>query len=146
MVGRHEITDVAWARIEPLLPKDPPRGGRRADHRKILNGILFRERTNIPWADLPERYGPWQTVYNRFRLWSLDGTREKILAHIVVKDDSVGAVVWEVSVDSSVVRAHQHAAGARPQLPEDQKGPARLTDTPRRPPGRRKSSGGPSVG
>jgi transposase len=138
MVGRHEITDSAWARIEPLLPKNPPRGGRWRDHRVVLNGILFRERTGIPWADLPERYGPWQTVYNRFRLWSLDGTWEKILAHVVVKDDSVGAVEWEVSIDSSIMRAHQHAAGARHLPPKDQKGPARSTDTPGRPPRKRR--------
>lgn len=112
----------------------------------VLNGILFRERTGVPWADLPERYGPWQTVYNRFRRWSLDGTWEKILAQVVVKDDSVGAVEWEVSVDSSIVRAHQHAAGARHLPPKDKKGPARSTDTPRRPPGRRRRSGGPAAG
>ena len=146
MVGRHEITDKAWARIEPLLPKNPPRGGRWADHRTVLNGILWRERTGVPWPDLPERYGPWKTVYNRFRRWSLDGTWERILEHVVVKDDSVGTVVWEVSVDSSVVRAHQHAAGARHRTPQDPKGPPRSTDTRGRPPGRRKGSAGPAAG
>jgi transposase len=106
------LTDVAWARIEPLLPGDG--GGRRwRDHRQVINGILWKLRTGAPWRDLPERYGPWKTCHERLRRWSADGTWDGILDEVIVKDDSVGQVEWVFSVDSSIVRAHQHAAGAR---------------------------------
>src|SRR5262249_41556657 len=74
-------------------------------------------RTGAPWRDLPERYGPWKTAHERLRLWTKDGTWQKILDKVIVKDDSVGDVEWVISVDSSVVRAHQHAAGARKKVP-----------------------------
>ncbi|MEW2548345.1 IS5 family transposase [Streptomyces sp. NPDC047002] len=90
---RHELTDESWAVIEPLLA--PPRMGR-------------------PVRDLPERYGPWKTVYERFRRWSANGTWDRLLAHVQQHSDAVGAVDWTVVyVDSTTVRAHQHAAGAR---------------------------------
>jgi transposase len=69
--------------------------------------------TGAPWRDLPERYGPWKTAHERLRRRTGDGTWERILDAAVVKDDSVGAVEWVISVDSSHVRAHQHAVGAR---------------------------------
>lgn len=62
---------------------------------------------------MPERYGPYQTIYDRFVRWRRDGTWDRLLAHAQTKADAMGAVVWEVSIDSSVIRAHQHAAGAR---------------------------------
>ena len=62
-----------------LLPADPPRGGRWADHRTVISGILFRTRAGCPWRDVPEGFGNWKTIYNRHRSWSLDGTWEKIL-------------------------------------------------------------------
>jgi transposase len=65
------------------------------------------------WRDLPERYGPWQTCYDRFVRWRRDGTWDRLLAHAQTKSDAVGELEWVVSVDSSSVRAHQHAAGAR---------------------------------
>ncbi|PRY48376.1 putative transposase of IS4/5 family DUF4096 [Geodermatophilus tzadiensis] len=67
----------------------------------------------MPWRDLPERYGPRKTTHERLRKWTADGTWDRILTEVVTKDDAVGAVQWTVSVDSSAVRAHQHAAGAR---------------------------------
>ena len=70
-------------------------------------------RTGAPWRDLPERFGPWQTVYERFARWEADGTWARLLEQVQVRDDSVGAVEWTVSVDSTINRAHQHAAGAR---------------------------------
>lgn len=75
--------------------------------------MLWRLRTGAPWRDLPQRYGPWQTVYERFARWEADGTWAKLLKHVQVRDDTVGAVEWTVSVDSTINRAHQHAAGAR---------------------------------
>ncbi|GAA2997740.1 hypothetical protein GCM10017559_17980 [Streptosporangium longisporum] len=114
MVRRHELTDDAWARIEPLLPANPERGGRWRDHRQVLNGIVWKIRTGADWRDVPERYGPWQTIYQRFRRWSADGTFARLLEYVQVHDDAIGQVDWSViCVDSTIVRARQHAAGAR---------------------------------
>ena len=113
MVGRGELTDVAWAAIVPLLPSGGRRGRPWADHRKVIDGILWKLRTGAPWRDLPERYGPWQTCCDRFVRWRRDGTWDRLLAHAQTKSDAAGEVVWEVSVDSTIARAHQHAAGAR---------------------------------
>ena len=113
MVGRGELTDAAWARIEPLLPATGGRGGRWRDHRQVIDAILWQARTGAPWRDLPERYGPWKTAHERLRKWAADGTWDRILAEVIVKDDAVGAVEWTFSIDSSSVRAHQHATGAR---------------------------------
>jgi transposase len=113
VVGRGELTDRAWDRIGPLLPPTGGRGGRWRDHRQVINAILWKLRTGAPWRDLPQRYGPWKTAHERLRKWTADGTWDRILDEVIVKDDSVGQVEWIVSVDSSVVRAHQHAAGAR---------------------------------
>ncbi|MDG4821989.1 IS5 family transposase [Asanoa sp. WMMD1127] len=111
-MGRGELTDRAWAVIEPLLPEPGTRSGRWRDHRQVINGILWKLRTGAPWRDLPERYGPWKTCHERLRRWTADGTWDRILAHAQVFDDGQ-PVEWIVSVDSSIVRAHQHAAGAR---------------------------------
>jgi transposase len=113
MVGRGELTDTAWAQLAPLLPNQRRPGKQWADHRRVINGILWKIRTGAPWRDLPERYGPWQTCYDRFVRWRRDGTWDRLLAHAQTKSDAVGEVIWEVSVDSTVARAHQHAAGAR---------------------------------
>ena len=79
----------------------------------MLNAILWKLRTGAPWRDLPERYGPWKTAHERLRRWTADGTWDRLLDEVVVKDDAVGNVEWVLSIDSSSVRAHQHAAGAR---------------------------------
>jgi transposase len=108
------LTDKAWARIEPLLPPQTGRpGGRWRDHRQVINAILWKLRTGAPWRDLPQRYGPWKTAHERLRVWTADGTWERIMAEVVTKDDSIGEVEFVISIDSSNVRAHQHAAGAR---------------------------------
>ncbi|MFF7079013.1 IS5 family transposase [Streptomyces lavendulae] len=87
------------------------------DHRQVIDGILHRVRTGVPWRDLPERFGPWKTVYERHRLRSADGTWEHLLQQIQAPADAAGDVDWDVSVDSTSVRAHQHAAGARNDPP-----------------------------
>jgi transposase len=124
MVGRGELTDHAWSVIEPLLPTNQQRGGQWRDHRTVLNGILWKLRTGAPWRDLPERYGAWQTCADRLYRWRRDGTWDRVLAHAQTKSDAVGEVIWEVSVDSSTARAHQHASGARhrPSRADEKKG------------------------
>ena len=139
MVGRGELTDTAWAQLAPLLPRNQRRGGRWCDHRRVINGILWKLRTGAPWRDLPERYGPWQTCYDRFIRWRRDGTWDRLLAHAQTKSDAVGELEWVVSVDSSSVRAHQHAAGAR-------KRPARADTKGGRSVTRPRRSAAPGVG
>jgi transposase len=117
VVRRHELTDQAWAELEPLLPGNGRPGGQWADHRTVVNGILWKLATGVPWRDLPERYGPWQTCYERFRRWQDDGTWQRLVAHAQTKSDAIGELDWDISVDATVVRAHQHAAGARKRGP-----------------------------
>ena len=105
MAGRGELTDKAWERIAPLLPANG-KGRRWRDHRQVVNGILWKLRTGAPWRDLPDRYGPWKTAHERLRKWTMDGTWEQLLAHMVAQEDAAGDVEWVISVDSTVVRAH----------------------------------------
>lgn len=113
-MGRGDLTNEQWAKLEPLLPKGK-KSGRPPKHpkRQLINGIRFRVRTGVQWRDLPDRYGPWQTVYGLFRRWQRDGTWKRILAQLQAQADADGLITWDVSVDSTVARAHQHAAGAR---------------------------------
>ncbi|MFD4177130.1 transposase, partial [Streptomyces anulatus] len=78
-MGRGDLSDKEWARLRPHLPKNVGRGGRWKSHRQVINGILFRQRTGVPWRDLPVRFGKWKTVHDRHRRWSADGTWERIL-------------------------------------------------------------------
>ncbi|MEU1821250.1 IS5 family transposase [Streptomyces abikoensis] len=120
--GRADLSSEEWVRLEVHLPKNVGRGGRWANHRRVVNGILFRLRTGIPWRDLPGRFGKWKTVHDRHRRWSTDGTWDRILRAVQADADTEGRVDWSmVSVDSTVCRARQHAAGARKQ-------PARQAD------------------
>ncbi|MFJ8406333.1 IS5 family transposase [Streptomyces microflavus] len=93
----------------------------------MINGVLYRVRTGVQWRDLPERFGPWETVYKRHRRWSADGTWQMLLSRIQTAEDAEGRIDWDVSVDSTAVRAHQHAAGARkaPPATVPQKGTGR---------------------
>jgi transposase len=81
--------------------------------RQLINGIRWRTRTGAPWRDVPARYGPWQTVYGLFRRWQRDGTWQRILTQLQAQADAQGLITWDVSVDTTIARAHQHAAGAR---------------------------------
>ena len=113
MRRRHALTETEWARLQPLLP--PRKAGKpRQDDRRILNGILWKLATGVPWRDLPERYGPWQTVYTRFRRWTAAGVWDRLLAAVQRQADAAGELDWAVHfVDGTVIRAHQHAAGAK---------------------------------
>ncbi|MBW8705405.1 hypothetical protein MBT84_37965 [Streptomyces sp. MBT84] len=83
----------------------------------MINGILHRVRTGVQWRHLPERYGLWKTVYERHRLWSADGTWERLLQQVQAEADAACEIDWDVAVDSTIVRAHQYAAGARTAPP-----------------------------
>jgi transposase len=112
---RHELTDQQWERLQPLLPPQKPQTGRpAADHRRILNGILWLLRTGAPWRDLPERYGAWQTVASRFYRWRKAGLWDRLLAVVQQQAEAAGQLDWDLHlVDGTIVRAHQHAAGAK---------------------------------
>jgi len=107
MSGRFDLSDKEWAIIEPLLP-NKPRGVPRVDDRTVLNGIFWVLRTGAPWEDMPSRYGPRTTVYNRFNRWRKAGVWERLLKHLQadIEDELY-------MIDSSVVRVHQHGTGAR---------------------------------
>src|SRR5947199_9703940 len=115
MRHRGELTDQEWERLKPHLPPEKPERGRpNVEHRRIINGILWRERTGAPWRDLPERYGPWSTVYSRFWRWRVAGIWDRIFAAIQQGADAAGKVDWSVHfVDGTVIRAQQDAAGAK---------------------------------
>ena len=113
-MGRGDLTNQQWARLAPLLPKGkksgrPPKWSKR----RLIDGIRWRTRTGAPWRDVPARYGPWQTVYGLFRRWQRDGTWQRILTALQAQADAEGLITWDAQIDSSVIRAHQHAAGAR---------------------------------
>lgn len=113
-MSRRDLTDEQWKRLRPLLP---PQKGRRGqpnnDHRPIVNGILWLDRTGAPWRDIPERYGPWQTIATRFYRWRRAGIWDHTLAALRERADQAGDVDWSLHhVDGTIIRAHQHAAGA----------------------------------
>ena len=104
------LTDAQWARIQTLMPSSVGQRGRPfRDHRQVVEGIVYRFRTGVAWRDLPESFGPWQTVWKRHRRFSADGTWDRIHARLIAEADAAGEVDWKVSVDSTINRAHQHA-------------------------------------
>lgn len=114
VTARADLTDAQWAVLEPLLPKGkkagrPPKWTKR----QLIDGIRWRTRVGSPWRDVPAQYGPWQTVYGLFRRWQRDGTWARILTGLQARADAAGLITWDISVDSTIARAHQHAAGAR---------------------------------
>jgi transposase len=119
-MNRHALSDAQWTRLAPLLPPQKPKTGRPAlDHRLIIDGILWILRTGAPWRDLPERYGSWHTVSSRFYRWRQAGVWDRILAELQRQADGAGHLDWqEHFVDGTVVRAHQHAAGAKKGAPK----------------------------
>ncbi len=119
MSRRHELSDEQWERLKPLLPPQKAGTGRPAnDHRMMVNGMVWIARTGAPWRDLPERYGKWPSVYSRFQRWRKAGIWDRVWSELQRQDDAAGKVDWEIHfVDGTVVRAHQHAAGAKKAVP-----------------------------
>ena len=117
-MGRGDLSSEQWAALEPLLPKGkkpgrPPTWSKR----QLIDGIRWRTRTGAPWRDVPARYGPWQTVYGLFRRWQRDGTLIRILTRLQARADAAGLTCWDVSVDTTIARVHQHAARPRKRGP-----------------------------
>ncbi|THA22782.1 transposase, partial [Streptomyces sp. A1547] len=95
--------------LAPLIP-NASRGRPRAEDRRVVNGMVYKIRTGVSWRDLPERYGPWKSVYTRFRRYAIDGVFTRALQQIQARADAAGDIDWLVQIDSTIVRAHQHAA------------------------------------
>lgn len=106
-MARFDLSDKEWSVIVPLLP-DKPRGVPRADDRRVLNGIFYILRTGSPWRDLPERYGPYTTAYNRYNRWAKAGVWLRIFETLRARSPQSLQLI-----DSSIIRAHQHAAGGK---------------------------------
>ena len=106
-MARYDLSEAEWRLIEPLLP-DKPRGVPRVDDRRVINGIFYVLRTGSPWRDLPDRYGPYTTVYNRFNRWAKAGVWLRIFETMAARSPQSLHLI-----DSSIIRAHQHAAGGK---------------------------------
>ena len=91
MIRRHELTDLEWELLAPLIPRAAT-GRPRVPDRQVINGMVYKIRTGVSWRDLPERYGPWQTVYTRFRRYALDGVFTQALQQIQAGADAVGDI------------------------------------------------------
>lgn len=112
---RQVLTDEQWERIEPLLPSNEGRKGHPfRDNRRVVEAMIYRARTGIPWRDLPrESFGPWQTAWKRYNKYAAEGVWDKVHAQLLAQADEAGEIDWTVSVDSTISRAHQHGANTR---------------------------------
>ena len=118
MLRRHELSDSQWESIREMIPGraiDPGRTGK--DNRRFLNAVLYVARTGIPWRDLPERFGPWNSVWRRFDRWCAKGIWTKIAAVLGEPD------LEELHLDSTSVKAHQSACGSRRRSGEKKQTP-----------------------
>jgi transposase len=116
-VTRGDLTNDEWQLIEPLLPLG--QRGPIPDLRSYFNAVMWRFRTGSPWRDVPAKYGSWSTIYDRFRLWASTGVFQRVMEAMIAEAARRGQVDLSlVSVDSTVARAHHHAAGmvVDPQL------------------------------
>ncbi len=111
-MGRGDLSDAEWGLVQGLMPRQG-RGGKWNDHRTTVDGILWILRTGAPWRDLPERYGKWKSVYDRFNRWRQEGTYRRLLRALRIRLDKEGRIDWDLwHVDGSNVRAARAAAGA----------------------------------
>jgi transposase len=107
-VHRHALTDKQWERLQGLLAERRPGPVAKLGDRTFIDAVLYRARTGCPWRDLPERFGPWKSVYNRFYNWADRGAWAKIFEALQLDVDETGSII-----DASVVRAHQDASGGK---------------------------------
>jgi transposase len=107
-VRRHALTDKQWERLQELLPERRPGPISKLGDRLFIDAVLYRARTGCPWRDLPEHFGPWKTVYNRFYNWADRGVWARVFNELQLDVDETGSIV-----DASVVRAHQDASGGK---------------------------------
>jgi transposase len=112
---RHELTDDQLRVLEPYLPRSGPQGGRPwAEHRRILNGLFWKLQSGAQWRDIPECYGPWSTIYDRYRRWCQEGRFAAMLVALRATLDQHEQLDWQQWwVDSTSIRASRAAAGAR---------------------------------
>ena len=109
----YQLSDEQWAKIEHLLPANGKRGGQWKDHRRMIDAILWVLSDGGRWRNVPERFGPWQSVYDRFCRWTRRGLWERILEHLQARKMNSGEIDFELfAIDGTVIRAHQSAAGA----------------------------------
>ncbi|MFK0287304.1 transposase [Streptomyces sp. NPDC090499] len=131
-MGRGDLTHEQWAVLEPLLPKGTEAGRPPVwPRRQLIDGIRFRVRTGVPWPGVPVGYGPRGRAYDLFRRWQRDGIRHRIPTRLQTLADARDAIVRDLSVDSTVCRAHQHAAGARKQGHLQKQPPGGICTEPR---------------
>ena len=125
VVRRYEIKDADWTRLAPLLPGKAGDAGRSAaDNRLFVNAVLWIARSGAPWRDLPERFGPWNSTYRRFRRWAQKGVWQRVFE--AVQDPDLD---WAM-LDSTSVRAHQHAAGQKKAAPRPKPSAAHAAASP----------------
>lgn len=105
---RHALTEEQWQRLQKVLPVQKAGPAAMLGDRLFIEAVLFRAKTGMPWRDLPERFGPWKSVYNRFNNWAKKGHWATIFKELQLEVDEVGSIV-----DGSVVRAHQDASGGK---------------------------------
>ena len=119
MTKRHEVSDEEWSVLDSVIPKSAATTGRPArDRREMLNGVLWILSTGAQWRDLPERLGPWETVYTTFRRWRKAGVYDAILDALHVRLDQAGKIDWDLwCIDGTSVRGSRSAAGASKKVP-----------------------------
>src|SRR6185437_10958613 len=109
MARRYALRDDQWERIKDLLPgREDTAGATAQDNRLFVEAVLYRYRTSVPWRDLPERFGDWKNIHRRHQRWAENGVWEKVFKCLAQDADNEYAMI-----DSTIVRAHQHSAGAR---------------------------------
>lgn len=124
VVARDVISDEVWAVIGPLFPKVAATGRPPVDRRRIVEAAAWRYRTGAPWRDLPEQFGKWNTVYKNFDRWAKEGVWAQVLERVQAMAHASGELDWVASIDSTIVRVHQHGA----TLPRPKKGPFELQE------------------
>jgi len=123
-VQRFGLRDDQWDRIKDLLPgREETVGVTATDNRRFVEAVLYRYRTGIPWRDLPERFGDWKNVHRRFSRWAQSGVWRRVFQHLAIDADNEYAMI-----DSTIVRAHQHSAGAQKKPAKTKRSAARAED------------------